>query len=149
MTDLLTDLPILDSEGSFRFQNQKVLLTYKTHLDKDKFADFITKIAKGALKCIYIAHENGKDDPITPYEHTHAVINFGKSIQSRNANFLDFDEIHPHISIIKTPIQWKKACKYICKEDSTVVLEDHDNAWNITEVWGHGTVAELFNTVDY
>lgn len=145
MSELVSELVNLESPGKdFYFQNQKVLLTYKTHINKDMFAQMMY-IRSDKIKKCYIAHENGVGDTITPYEHTHAVIDFGKRVQSKDARFLDIDGIHPHISIIKNVAQWKKACKYICKEDKTVVLQeddrfsdgiDLDKIWNCNDLRG-------------
>lgn len=139
LTDLLTDLPILD-ESKFRFQNQKCMLTYKTHIDKFEFQEFMEK--KCPVKTIYIAHENGVNDPNTPYEHSHVVIDFGKSFQSKNQRVFDFKNIHPHISIIKNDLSWKKSCKYITKEDSSVILKEDDICSQIEKIWSHKNVTE-------
>lgn len=139
MTDLLTELPQI-SEDKFRFQNQKCMLTYKTHLNKDDFTAWLNNICP--LKTIYIAHEMGTDDPITPYLHTHAVIDFGKAFQSRSSRIFDYNGIHPHIRLIKATIEWKKACKYICKEDKTILLKASDQFNTVTSVWAHENLAQ-------
>ena len=97
MTDLLTELDTI-SENNFRFQNQKVLLTYRTHISKEVIEMVMNMVSKGKLKACYIAHENGTSDPVTPYEHTHVVADFGRVIQSKNSRFLDVLNIHPHRS---------------------------------------------------
>lgn len=147
MTDLLTDL-IEISETNFRLQGQKYLLTYKSHLPKDEYEAFIEGW-KG-FKKLYIAHENGLDDPVTPYEHTHVVVDFGKSVQSRNCRILDFKGIHPHISKITKPKEWKKACLYITKEDKSVVLDDGDEFSEnpIQKIWEKTTVYEALESMD-
>lgn len=144
--DLLTELETIN-ESKFRFQNQKVMLTYKTHLNKDDFTAFLRGLVPD-LKKIYIAHENGEGDSITPYEHTHSVIDFGKNFQSKNVRIFDFIGIHPNISKITSPRSWKKACKYICKEDKTVVLAEDDNfGFSIAEsIWEHSNVQDALRT---
>lgn len=139
MTDLLTELQTIET-SNFRIQNQKVLLTYKTHIDKERLKAFLTTVSKNKLKKCYIAHENGSDDPITPYEHTHCVVDFGFALQSRNSRFLDYEGIHPHISKITTAVNWKKACQYITKEDKTVSIEKEDKGNEVTDIWKHDSV---------
>lgn len=144
--DLLVELDKVD-ESKFSFANHKVMLTYKTHLNKDEFTAFLRGLVPD-LKKIYIAHENGEGDSITPYEHTHSVIDFGKRFQSKNVRIFDFIGIHPNISKITSPRSWKKACKYICKEDKTVVLAEDDNfGFSIAEsVWEHNNVQDALRT---
>lgn len=148
MSELVSELDSMN-ESKFYFQNQKCLLTYKTHIDKACLACALGTISN-EIKALYIAHETGKDDPITPYEHTHVVVDFGKRVQSRNARFLDFDSIHPHISLIKKPLEWKKACKYICKEDKSVILREEDKfeeGFDIQSVWGHATLEDALTNM--
>lgn len=148
MTDLLTHLPKVE-ESNFRFQNQKALLTYKTHLDKNALGGMLSMLSD-KTKAIYIAHENGVGDSITPYEHTHVVIDFGKRIDKKDARFLDFNGIHPHISKITNIASWKKACKYICKEDKTVILKEEDEfseGFDIQSVWGHNTLEDALTNM--
>lgn len=143
MTDLMTDLPKV-SEDNFRLQGQKYLLTYKTHLDKVLYPRFLASL-KADVKRIYMAHENGAGDPVTPYEHTHVVVDWGSTFQSRNVRILDFNEIHPHISKITKKESWKKACKYICKEDKSVVLDPEDSFSQenfITHLWNQATIQD-------
>lgn len=101
--------------GKFRFANQYVLLTYKTHLDKKAIAEFFQK--EFGYKQIEIAHENGKEDKETPYEHTHIFINFGKRIQSTNTRVFDFNELHPHIEPVRKKSEIPKVLNYLSKED--------------------------------
>lgn len=139
MTDLLTELPTID-ESKFRFQNQKAMLTYRTHLDKVTVWTKLAEISEKKMKKCYIAHENGHNDPITPYEHTHVVVDFGYAVQSRNARFLDIDGIHPHISKILKPDNWRRACQYITKEDKTVTIDKEDKGNIVTDIWKADTV---------
>lgn len=143
MTDFLTELKEIN-ESKFRFQNQKALFTYKTHIDKDKLREFLFSFGK--FKC-YIAHENGEGDSITPYEHTHVVVDFGKALDKKSSRVFDFEGIHPHIRLIVKPIEWKKACKYICKEDKTIELDKKDqldaDGIDIDSIWSKNNVKEL------
>lgn len=146
------ELGVMD-DMKFRFQSQKALLTYRSHIDKDSMLAFLTSVNKGVIpkKC-YIAHENGANDPITPYEHTHVVVDFGKALDKNSSRFLDYNGIHPHISKVTDMRSWKKACKYITKEDKTVVLSNDDefkDAGSVTHVWKSKTLTEaLENTTE-
>ena len=143
LTDLLTELSFIDENDShgFRFQNQKCMLTYKTHVNKDDYKNFIVNKFQN-YKRLYIAHENGVNDPKTPYEHSHVVIDFGRRIDTRNARAFDFGGIHPHISKIINPTEWIKACKYITKEDKSFVLEEDDRHTVANIIWGHESIQD-------
>lgn len=145
LTNSLTDIDLLDElktidETKFRFQNQKCLLTYRTHLHKESYFAWIH--GRYGVKKMYIAHENGLNDPKTPYEHSHVVLDFGKKLDIHTPRLFDFNEIHPHISLIRKPTEWLKACKYICKEDKTVKLHSSDQFNDATSCWGHDTLAD-------
>lgn len=116
--DLLEVIPDVENkESNFILQNQKVFLTYKTHIDKKEFVKFISKLIKKNPKFIRIAHENGRNDPITPYEHSHALIDFGKRFQSKKTNILDFNGIHPNIKKVIGSACWYNCKNYLSKED--------------------------------
>lgn len=126
--DMMVELKTLTKvEGKkFTFQNQKVMLTYKTHLPKEEFKQWLTTKINFEPTFCEIAHENGTDDKITPYEHSHVLINFGKRFQTQNARFFDVPshddrgnecEIHPHIQPITTMTRWHNTVRYIAKED--------------------------------
>lgn len=146
MTDLLTELPNI-VESKFRFQNQKAMLTYKTHINKIDFEGFINRLKQ--TKKLYIAHENGLNDPVTPYEHTHVVLDFGEVFQSRNSRIFDFEGIHPHISKITNVNSWRKACQYICKEDKSVILDTGDNFGNsiAEDIWKNKTIQDALTNM--
>jgi len=103
----------LESNGSFRIQNSRLLLTYKTHLDKNEYIEWIKK--KKDIKEIYMAHETGDKD--VPYEHTHVLVWFKQLFQSRNARILDYENIHPHIRKVNSQKHWSNAVIYMAKED--------------------------------
>lgn len=102
-------------EGNFRFENQKVLLTYKGHLDKAGLKAFFDYLAP-SKKCkdVMIAHETG--DTSCPYEHTHAYVDFGVAKKSRSCRFLDYANVHPHIQPVITR-NTEPVIRYLCKED--------------------------------
>lgn len=114
VTDTVTDKP-------FRMNNQKFMLTYKTHITKVDMIKFITMRVK-ETKFIRCAHETGKDDPETPYPHTHVLVDVGKAFQTRNCRHFDLvvnggEVIHPHIQMIKDRRHWENSVAYLAKED--------------------------------
>lgn len=101
-------------EPKFRFANKKVMLTYKTHLDKQKFIDWLTEKGK-ALKFIRLAHEVG--DSEMGYDHTHVLIEYASQMQTTNPRYWDYLEIHPHVDVVSSKLHWTNSLKYIAKED--------------------------------
>lgn len=125
MTDLLVDpeVPEVDEKKGFYLQNQRFLLTYKTHINKGDYHTWCHDKWTGKYKDLklHIAHENGKNDPITPYEHSHIILDFGKRFQSKNSRVFDFivndDVIHPHIKKIMSKKHLERCYAYLAKED--------------------------------
>lgn len=113
------------------------MLTYKTHVDKIHFEEWMKDTVKGQIKKIpflRIAHENG--DEICPYEHSHVVIDFGKGFQSTNVRIFDYNGIHPHFRLIAKAFQLEKAKNYISKEDPD--CEDLKAEPNLAEaIWAN------------
>lgn len=130
--DILCELENPETKESFRFRCRRALVTYATHINKDDLRDFLSSVGgqSNELKKCYIAHECGKDDPLTPYEHTHVCVSWKNALDKKSSRFLDFKNgdsiIHPHIRSIPDDIKWRRACKYITKEDTTVVIKDED-----------------------
>lgn len=116
--DDLSDLPILE-DSDFKFNNQRALLTYKTHVDKKKIKSFLGGIF-GAHE-VEVAHENGENGD---YPHTHVYVNFGKAIKVRNCRKFDVKTytpelvvLHPHIKKICNPKHVERVLRYLAKED--------------------------------
>jgi len=102
---------------AFRLQIQRIMLTYKTHLDKVKVEEWLRSICDSyEIKEIYFAHETG-NDATTPYDHTHVCIMFDRAFQCKKARKFDYGDIHPHIRKITTAKHWKNAVRYMAKED--------------------------------
>lgn len=128
---------------------QRFLLTYATWIDKNNLKTFLWNIAGNneGFVC-YIAHESGKKDKVNPYKHTHVAVNFGKAIQVTTLAKFDYMQIHPNVSKIVTTKKaswqrcWKRACKYVCKEDKTVELEEEDT---FQEVEKHSVVESIMD----
>lgn len=97
----------------FRLHAQRLLLTYKTHLDKEEFIAWIS--CKVDIEFIRLAHESGEG--LTPYEHTHVVLFLKDRWQSNNERILDFNNIHPHIRVLRNKKAGEDAKIYIAKED--------------------------------
>ena len=165
--EILADLKTPEeNQTGWRIQNQKMMLTYKHHIDKDLLKEFIESTVKTNLIAFYCAHESGLNDPIQPYDHTHAVIDIGKRFQSRNCRIFDIEyqkddeseieTIHPNISFIvanqrgSVAANWKRACKYICKEDTTVILNDRDVFTDddvVNQIWRYTNLTDALSNM--
>ena len=98
-----------------KFANRRALLTYKTHLDKDAWIEWISTKTGLTPDFVRLAHETG--DKTNPYDHTHCVVDFGKAFQTINMSYFDYENIHPHIRVLKSAKALKDAKTYIAKED--------------------------------
>jgi len=101
-----------DSTVQFRIANQRLLLTYKTHIPKEALLAFVESFKPVARAMI--SHETGGEGG---YEHTHMAVEFTKVVQSRNARVLDYELIHPNIKVLPNKKAFLDACKYLGKED--------------------------------
>ena len=113
----------------FLHSSQRVLLTYKTWIDKKKLEDLArTKWGPKdkSKRTIYVAHETGKKTGID-YQHTHVLIDWGKVFQTKNVRYFDIDNIHPNISTVYKQ-NWFKTVKYVCKDDKEAKLEMEKNS---------------------
>lgn len=102
---------------NFKVRDTCLLLTYKTHIDKDEYTDWFHS-KKAETKFLRLAHENG--DKYNKYPHTHVLISLTKQPNWRDCRVLDFKEIHPHwkrISGGTRSLHWKNCLKYLAKED--------------------------------
>lgn len=106
---------------NFRLQltKGKLILTYKTHLDKELYKQWLLQKGK-QCKC-WVAHENA--DKSNPYEHSHVLIIYDEKLQTTNARYFDFNEIHPNIKKIVTKTHLVNVFKYMCKEDKSIETE--------------------------
>lgn len=106
-------------ESNFRLQNRRFMLTYRTHLVKEEYISwFVTNF--NIVPFIRLAHELG--DSAHDYEHTHVVVDFGRTFQSRNRTIFDYSNIHPHIKKILSAKHFLNSKEYLAKEDP----ENHD-----------------------
>ena len=112
--ETIEDPSVPIDESKFYLQNQRFMLTYRSHLNKEGFIAWFTSTF-GTMDFIRLAHEMG--DTSHDYEHTHVVVDFGKRFQSRNCRIFDFDNIHPNIRIIKTKSHFLNSKRYLSKED--------------------------------
>lgn len=100
----------------FRLKTKKLLLTYKTHIDMEKFnIEFLKKITTDK-KIQFVAvwsHETGHSTGVE-YKHTHIYLELNKILETTSARFFDFEGIHPNIeSRIKNV---EKCINYVLKE---------------------------------
>lgn len=132
----------------FKMANQKIMLTYRTHLNKTEYIEWFSNQCM-IPKFIRCAHENGINDPETPYEHTHVLIDFGKAVQYTNPRKFDYLEIHPHIQIVGKQPHWDNSIIYIAKEDP----ENADLLIKKTTladaIWSANTIGEVLQRFAY
>jgi len=100
--------------GRFRLNNQRLFLTYKTHVNKNNIKEFFKK--KNAIE-IEIAHESA--DKLHPYKHTHVFVDFNRRFQSTSARVFDIESIHPHIKKVVSKKHVENIYRYLCKEDES------------------------------
>jgi len=108
-----------NAEENKMLKNSQFLLTYKTHINKEKLLDKLIAIKGKGYKKYLAAHENV--DMKHAYKHTHVYIHFGFEFTSDNFRIFDWrDEenhvIHPHIRVCGKNI--KKLIQYLAKEDA-------------------------------
>jgi len=112
--------------STFNMSARYFMLTYKTHLNKEKYIQWFKDEIWGGKDVAFIrlAHENGKGDEITPYEHTHVLVDLGANRTWKDCgrkfdfcNEIDGEWIHPHINRYKTIKHFRNGRNYIAKED--------------------------------
>jgi len=141
------DSKVIEAKAiKFVFANQKVLFTYKTHIDKKKITEFFNGLNNGECKFIRAAHETGDENH--NYDHTHILVDFGKKFQTKNVRLFDFEDIHPHINTMKTITHFKNARAYLAKEDIANADLKEPVLSVIERVWSHNTVQDaMINNV--
>lgn len=134
-----------EKKKEFAFNNRRMMLTYRTHLNKEEVITFF-KTTDGLrdydIEFIRIAHETA--DRCDPYEHSHVLIDWGKPFRKRGkgiSRIFDIQKedgtiIHPHIRMIGYGANWrqhwKRCMKYIAKEDrENLDLIDSANEVNV------------------
>lgn len=142
------------NESKFMIQNQKILLTYKGHLDKIDFCNWFD--SQWSTKFLRLAHETGNTE--VNYEHTHVLIDFGKRFQSKNCRVFDFEvkkvlsenpliveknDIHPNIKFILGINHWENCSAYLGKEDPDNADLKRDNLW-INKVGTEKSLEDVF-----
>lgn len=118
------------SSGRFKLSNKRLHLTYSYHLDVMNYHDWLSrKMAeeRGVKIAVYsYVHETGMKKG-KPFKHTHAALEFSKSVEITDSRFFDFvDELnppeksewkHPMIVPVSKKPHWKHICeKYHAKE---------------------------------
>ncbi|GAH85580.1 unnamed protein product, partial [marine sediment metagenome] len=113
MDSYLTEIP----EAKFYLQTQRIFLTYRSHLDKKNYSNFLKKKMNGGksnvVDIIILAHEKG--DKTTSYPHTHVFVKTLKRFQTRNSRYFDYDDIHPHIKSVKSKKHESNIYRYLAK----------------------------------
>lgn len=104
---------------SLRLQATRVLLTYKTHIDKETLRTWLTSGFNA--KRVEIAHENGheteEEGEDMSYPHTHVFVEFREQHRSTDPRVFDYEGIHPHVKKIATRKHHIAVFQYLAKED--------------------------------
>lgn len=135
--DTNTDTNTDTDTSKFRLKTKKLLLTYKTHIDKISMFNFLNE--KRIITKISICHEKG--DSACEYDHTHVVVMFKKPLDTKNQRFLDYENIHPNIATLKTNKDFERSVLYTEKEDENVYQEGIVKNI-VTKVTNHETLYE-------
>lgn len=131
---------------SFKLQATRLMLTYKTHIDKGAMREWL--VGEFDAKRVEIAHEEGhskreeEEDEITNYPHTHVFVEFKGQYCTRNCRAFDYQEIHPHVKKVVTRKHHDAIFTYLCKEDHS---NDHlleETRGIVAKVWRAKTVHE-------
>lgn len=100
----------------FSLRHKRIMLTYKTHIDKKKLVQFLNTVLP--VRFYGVCHETGNEE--FAYLHTHALIWFGPVQPNiKNCRRLDYEGIHPHIKRIIDDGHWANSVTYIQKEDTS------------------------------
>ncbi|AXH74707.1 MAG: Rep [Cressdnaviricota sp.] len=102
-------------DDNFRLSNKYVLLTYKTHLPKEDYIEWILNEKGHDLEFVRVAHESA--DKSNPYLHSHVLIAHATKFDIRSCRALDYKGIHPHFRRLPYEKNFKRAKVYISKED--------------------------------
>lgn len=137
----------VEVQGKKFLNNQRVMATYKGHLDKG-ILEAIYRERVPALVFWRAAHESADDTD--PYLHTHVVCDFGKAFQTTNSRTFDveYDDekgqkctVHPNFKAIKSKLHWERSLNYIAKEDTANADLKTPPALT-TRVWDAKTLTE-------
>lgn len=117
-----------DSTKQFKLNLLTVHLTYKTHLNKLRYLEYVKNLIETTSnytnKVLHYSIVNESADSKNNYKHTHAAFSFLHTLTITSPNFFDYDDIHPHI---KVPMQLRSNYSsrhsggfgYICVEYHT------------------------------
>jgi hypothetical protein len=141
---------------SFRFASKRIHLTYSGHLslDDEPGSLFSFLCGLGDVECFSFVHEAGhaNGEEGESYDHTHAYVQWKKRVQSRNARFLDWMGIHPHIQKInddhhattiyesyhhKAPLLLKQSeCAPQGNKETVQRIRDANSLWEAVQIAG-------------
>lgn len=129
---------------SFKLQATRLLLTYKTHIDKDEMREWWKE--EFDAKRVEMAHENGhkekEEDEDRSYPHTHVFVEFKGQYCTRNCRAFDYKEIHPHVKKVNTRKHHLAVFQYLAKEDHS---NDHlveECKGIVVRVWEQKTIQD-------
>lgn len=102
---------------AFHISNTKLHLTYKTHIDAQKWLNWANKNTK-LPRIEQYSIVNEISDKVNPYEHTHILILFTEKFVSKKSTILDYEGIHPNIAKVTTNKHFTNCVKYHYKQST-------------------------------
>lgn len=157
----INHIPTIPEDRARFLNNKRIMLTYKTHINKDALHNFILNVCgRDSFAFIRSAHEapdNGSGSNKHPYAHTHTVVDFTQAYSQRNCRIFDWPDtvngildpdsgrivIHPQIQPLKSELHFRNAKAYLGKEDpanSDLLVKDVPLA---LICWKYDTLPEM------
>lgn len=110
MENFKLDLKIMDMKAkNFRISNQKLMITYNSHIDKKLLKSFFAGKSSRLIKSWKCVH--------TKNFFTHVVVDFGVTIDSKNPRFFDYEKIQPIVRIAGNKFEFERAQYFLSTED--------------------------------
>jgi hypothetical protein len=132
-------------DKKFRIQNQRLLLTYPSHVPKEAFRTWFAETT-GGFKQLEIAHETGQSTGID-YQHSHVLIDFGRLWQTTNVRKLDYHGFHPNIRKITSKLHWENSLRYLAKEDPENAHLKVKEPSVAEAIWSNETITDALRSV--
>lgn len=132
-----------DGEG-FRMNTQGLLLTYPTHISKEKLLKFLQTRSTINVKFYHICHETGD----TGHEHTHVLLWYIKAVNIKNARKYDYEGHHPNIAnrdengCVMRAKDIPRVVSYLQKEDEHPLSNVEKKAIQVQCVLGSASIEE-------
>ncbi len=98
---------------AFHLRNKKLHLTYRTHLNPEKWLEWANK---NLTEIEFYSIVNETSDKTNSYDHTHILVKFKEAIKSKKPNIFDYEGIHPHIQKVSNKEHYENCKRYHYKQ---------------------------------